>query len=67
MHLGGTSSATGECTTTCDFFCSTNWRQTRDYNGCEMWTYDHRSPTPDEDASCFPKRDAGPIVDATAD
>ena len=64
MHMGGSSTAAGECPEMCDFFCSTNWRIVRDSNGCDGWTYDHRSPTPDENAFCFPQPDSGAAVDA---
>jgi len=58
MQLGGSET----CSDTCDFFCSDNWRVEKDERGCEIWSYDIRSPKGDEDQFCQVKRDsdAGP-------
>lgn len=51
MNLGGPASS--GCVTSCDFWCSTNWRVERDSSGCEVWRYNVRSPQPGEDAHCL--------------
>jgi hypothetical protein len=58
MHLGGTP-LNGQCSETCDFFCSENWRIVKDSSGCDEWTYDTRSPKPGENQYCMPALDAG--------
>jgi hypothetical protein len=55
MHLGGTNRGDNSCNTSCDFFCSTHWRLETNEDGCAEWRYDLRSPTADENASCFKK------------
>lgn len=58
MHLGGYSE-TGVCYTTCDFWCSTNWRLETDSHGCRGWRYDNRAPRPGETSACLPAFDGG--------
>lgn len=57
MNLGGSSK--NGCSTTCDFFCSTNWRVETDETGCEVWRWDVRAPQAGETQYCFSEGDAG--------
>jgi len=57
MDLGGYSPQ--GCGSTCDFFCSTNWRIEDDSHGCPTWRWDLRASRPGEDLLCFPRPDAG--------
>jgi hypothetical protein len=57
MHLGG-APLSGQCSETCDFFCSENWRIVKDSSGCDVWTYDTRSPKWGENSNCMPALDA---------
>jgi hypothetical protein len=57
MDLGGASQ--DGCGTTCEFWCSTNWRVETDALGCEVWRYDTRAPHPEENVQCETEPDAG--------
>jgi hypothetical protein len=58
MHMGG-AAIDGGCPEACDFFCSYDWRITKDSSGCDVWTYDTRAPQPGEGPTCQPLLDAG--------
>ncbi len=56
MKLGG-KAVGGVCPTTCDFFCSENWRIEKDSDGCYAWRYERRAPRAGENSFCTPVLD----------